>query len=178
MSIKEWFLPKTKRTIKQQISVGVALLVIMGASGLGGAIGGIYYATGSLPYYSADSPGTILPEDIEATTTLIDVGHFLEVDKTEEIVYREGFNSVEFALLTARNAHWEGLPAEIVALVYEDEATGHMLLAFPTTEDGWVFVEPQSDRVVNPRPGALYNGKRILRIDILRLTWEPFMEAE
>jgi hypothetical protein len=105
----------------------------------------------------------------------VDVGNFLEDDTTDTQIYGDEFNCVEYALLVARNAQWAGLVVEPCSLVYQD-GSRHMIIMFPTVDNGWTFVEPQSDKVINPVPGSMYNGQRVVRIDRLDCQWTPFME--
>jgi len=170
MSIKEWFPPKVKRTVKQQIVFYISMLLLMVCFGVMGAFAGYYQGTGEYPFARSEA---VLPDVPGETTTLVDVGHFLERDKTNEIDYGLDFNCVESAFLTARNATWEGLPARAGALVYED-GSGHVILIFPTSDDGWVFVDTVEDLVINPRVGAIYHGNRIAEILILEMRWIPF----
>lgn len=162
-----------KKTKGQQIAVGLAMLVAMlGSAGLGAFFEFYTGTVGRIPSMQAK---VIVPEVPETETTLVEVRRYLERDKTDEIEYKEGFNCYDSVLLTKRNADWEGILAIPAALIYEDG--GHAILLFPTTDGGWIFVEPQEDLVIYPRVGQFYRGKKVIRIDWYEGRWVPFMEA-
>jgi len=146
----------------------IALLIIAGCSGLIGWGYGIYQGTGTWP---GEGTEAIYPE-IEETTASADFDTWLEKDKSQMEFYREGYNCVEFALMAARSAHWEGIPAEIIRLNFEDE-TGHLLLAFPV-EGEWRFIDMQTHREIFPRTGGRFVDHVIIGVDKLAIIWEPF----
>lgn len=160
--------------MRKKVLLYITLAVMVFCSGSLGAVFGYYQGTGELPFLQ---PVAILPEVTNSTTTLVDVKGFLERDKTSEIDYGDNFNCVEFALLVARNAHWSGLPADPARLLFQD-GSSHMILVFPTKDEGWIFVDPQNDLVIHPRIGSIYSGKRIVEIDTLRCRWIPFEVTE
>ena len=137
-----------------------------------GTIFGYHWGTGMYPFTVTQS---VLPPVIGEATTVDNITSFLESDDTETNEYTEGFNCVEFALLAARNAIWEGLPAGVCNLQYPD-GTGHMMLIFPTVDNTWVFVEPQTDSIVYPEVGKNYMGKRVTGIYILNMSWNALAE--
>jgi len=161
---QKW-LEKTRRE-KVVVLIGLAFVVM--ASGFLGGIAGYVAGTGEYPWVKiiAVLPGNITPE-----TSLIAIGHFLEGEPVADINYGYGYNCVEDAILLARNAIWQGLPAEPARLMFED-GTGHLVLIFPTI-DGWVFVDSQRMEVINPVIGGMYMGHRITSIERLVMTWDP-----
>lgn len=142
---------------------------LVGLSGFLGILCGYHWATGELPFAKHNE---ILPPVTGNTTNISQVSDFLKVDNTSLQVYREGFNCVESALMAARNAVWKGIPAEVVRLVFTDGAS-HMMLVFPTNDSGWVFVEPQTDKIVYPYLGSIYDGIKVSEVDLLNLSWVP-----
>lgn len=166
--------PESKLTRGDKIVLWTAVLILSLCSGVMGSAFGYYKATGQMPFQGSAS---VLPEITGNVTTSEQISEFLVIDSTNEIEYGEGFNCVESAILAARNAHWDGLPAEVVRLVFTDESS-HMMLVFPTSDSGWIYVEPQTDSEVSPRVGGMYNGKVISSIDILRIEWFPFEEEK
>lgn len=157
------FNPKIQRTILFLITVIV--------SGLIGGVGGYNFATGGeLPFIQTQS---ILPPGQVEDYTAEDVETFVKSDDTNLSKYDVGFNCIEYALLLARNAHWKGIPAEVISLRYGDN-TGHIILAFATGDKGWVFIEPRTDEQVYPDVGKIYEGKRITEMLALRSIWIPF----
>ena len=153
---------------KVRVVVLAGLVILMVCSGFMGGLAGYYLGTGEYPWMTSVA---ILPAGVEPETTLIDIGHFLEGEPIADIPYGYGYNCVEDALLLARNANWQGLPAEPARLMFED-GTGHLVLIFPT-EDGWVFVDAQKMEVINPVVGGVYFGRRITSIERLVFVWAP-----
>jgi hypothetical protein len=81
---------------------------------------------------------------------------FLEKDKTSEREYvQNGYICVDFAADVKANAAKEGLRCAYVVIEYLG-TTGHAIVAFDTTDQGLVFVEPQFDWEVEPEIGWRY----------------------
>ena len=174
--MKKALLRVLKELRTQKVRTSITLLVLAWGCLLLGGVGGYYAGTGEFPIAFSPRPVAILPPIPSTNTTLVDVGVFLEEDSTSERIYGEEFNCVEYALLVARNAQWYGLDVSPCCIVYND-GSRHMIIAFPTVDNGWTFVEPQTDKVINPVPGSIYNGMRVLRVDQLNCEWSPFLEA-
>jgi hypothetical protein len=143
------------------------IVSLVGLSGFLGILGGYHWATGELPFVRHQ---VILPPVTQTNVTSSQVSTFLSTDNTSLQEYREGFNCVESALMAARNAVWDGIPAEVVRLVFVDN-TSHMMLVFPTNDSGWIFVEPQTDSIVYPQVGTIYMGSKVSELDLLNLSW-------
>jgi hypothetical protein len=106
------------------------------------------------------------------------VDDFVEADETHLEEYDVGFNCVEYALLAARNAHWQGIAATVVRLVFED-GTGHMIIGFPTEDVGWRFLQVEGSVWVYPRVGGMFMDKEIVGLYYLSdFVWEPIEESE
>ena len=140
---------------------------------LGGLVGYSYATGGEMPFQPTQV--IALPTQSENYTSE-DVEVFMEADNTELNKYDTGFNCVEYALLLARNAHWQGLPAQVISLTYK-EGVGHMILAFATEDKGWLFIEPGTGKKIYPKIGQIYGSRRITEMMILQTRWIPFEEA-
>jgi len=81
---------------------------------------------------------------------------FLARDKTSEREYVAGkYVCVDFAADVKANAAKEGIRCAYVVMEYRGE-TGHTIIAFDTTDEGLVFIEPQFDWEVEPEIGERY----------------------
>ena len=165
--------PKNYRPIKNSTGVLITLAGCSFFSVVIGMILGFHWGTGIWPFTESQ---VILPPATSNMTTAADVNTFLASDNTSDYEYKEGFNCVESALMAARSAVWQGIPAGVCKLNFQS-GVGHMMLIFPTSDQGWVFVEPQSDSVVHPIIGGVYFGERVTGIDILQLSWIPLEVA-
>ncbi len=169
-------LPKVSR--RQKIIQIVSMVLLLYSGGVMGYIFGYTDGTGMNPF-SFTTAQSVRPAAIDGPLTTIEVvKEFMESDKTDLRQYGEGFNSAEFGLLLARNAHWQGVPAQLVRLDFADGVTAHMVLAFPTSDAGWVFIEPQSDDVIYPWIGGHWLDKRIVAMWLFDpdRAWLPFEE--
>jgi hypothetical protein len=81
---------------------------------------------------------------------------FLAQDMTSEREYVEGeYVCVDFAADVKANAARQGIRCAYVVIEYRGE-TGHAIIAFDTTDEGMVFIEPQFDWEVEPEIGERY----------------------
>jgi hypothetical protein len=81
---------------------------------------------------------------------------FLTQDMTSEREYVEGeYVCVDFATDVKANAARQGIRCAYVVIEYRGE-TGHSIIAFDTTDEGLVFIEPQFDWEVEPESGERY----------------------
>jgi hypothetical protein len=68
-------------------------------------------------------------------------------------------NCVDFSTRVNNNAKEKGIMCYMVLINAEDingNPSHHVIVAFPTTDRGLVFVEPQSDKVVRCELGLNY----------------------
>ena len=86
---------------------------------------------------------------------------FLERDRTDQIMYISSdvdetnfFECVQFTYTLLRNAYREGIFGCPVVIYFPDNLS-HMIVVFNTTE-GWIFIEPQFDKIVNVTVGERY----------------------
>jgi len=90
--------------------------------------------------------------------TYTEVASFIANDKTDEISYDiENFDCQHFSKTVNDNAENRGIRCAIVIIYFEETNTGHMIIGFNTTDQGMVYVEPQSDEWVEDlTPGNEY----------------------
>lgn len=87
---------------------------------------------------------------------------FLSSDRTDEHEFQEdSFDCEYFTRMLIKNASRNGLDAYSVIIKWEDMFLGHNIVGFDTRDAGMVFVEPQSDEVIDISPGSEYLGKII-----------------
>lgn len=85
-----------------------------------------------------------------------EMGDFLAWDTTSEREYVESeYVCVDFAADVKANAVKEGIRCAYVLIEYPGES-GHTIVAFDTTDEGLVFIEPQFDWEVEPEIGKRY----------------------
>jgi len=99
---------------------------------------------------------------IRKSITFDQLMEFLERDKTDQHMYISSdvdetnfFECVQFTYTLLRNAYKEGIFACPVVIYFPDELS-HMIIAFNTTDEGWVFIEPQTDEIINLSIGKRY----------------------
>ena len=81
--------------------------------------------------------------------TYKELREFLAGDKTDSKPYIEGeYVSFDFAVELNNNAEANGIRAAYVAIFSKE--WGHGMVAFETIDEGLIFIEPQSDREVEP----------------------------
>lgn len=81
---------------------------------------------------------------------------FLKQDETSEREYLENeYICVDFAADVKANAAEEGIRCAYVVIEYLG-LTGHAIVAFDTTDEGLVYIEPQFDWEVEPEIGQRY----------------------
>jgi len=157
-------------SILKTFTLFILLTIVLIGSGI---IAGYHWGTGEYPpiflqIQKSELPPAIVAED----QTFERVTQFVEDDPTDKEVYQEGMNCVDFAVSVVREAHWKGVGSDIVKLTYDDYSA-HAVLCFPTVDEGLVFVDPQTDKIIYPERGKVYNGKRIVDMHILQYVWVP-----
>jgi len=160
---------------KQQVASSLLVLAVLFAGGFAGYIYGYQTGTGMFPFFYETE--AVVPPDM-ATASSDTVDDFVAADDTDLEKYDVGFNCVEYALLAARNAHWQGIAATVVRLDFED-GTGHMIIGFPTEDAGWRFLQIEGSIWVYPRVGGMFGDKKIAGLYYLcDFVWEPIEEGE
>ena len=95
-------------------------------------------------YYGAnpDEPVALVNNEAATNPTWQELESFLIADITDENSYLPGIRVCsEFAAELHNNAEKAGIKAAWVALDFEDNADGHALNAFETTDQGLVFID-------------------------------------
>jgi hypothetical protein len=89
--------------------------------------------------------------------TYQEVLDFVEADQTDKILYDlKSFNCFDFSAAVKKNAFDLGYRAFFVYI--EFKVTSHSVVAFNTTDEGIVFVEPQHDKVLSLEVGENYTS--------------------
>lgn len=151
--------------VKQTITAIIVMLLLVG----NGFLWGFYTATGNSPLVMLQQGESYAPPG-EQSIELSELTDILIEDNTSEQEYREGYNCVDYAWEVMRNLQWQGVDSSILALTYED-GSRHAILVIPTGDKGWQFIDPQSDEVVSPKMGSYYNGKKIVEIKVMTISW-------
>lgn len=74
---------------------------------------------------------------------------FIAEDETDKNTYdSDTFNCQHFTQTVNDNAESQGIRCAVVVIYFEETNTGHMIVGFNTTDQGMVYVEPQSDEWV------------------------------
>jgi hypothetical protein len=104
---------------------------------------------------------TSLQETINQTTlsnpTWDELAAFLTLDDTDAFEYdAKKFDCTGFAI-TLRDRAWRaGLRCAYVEIAFSDEAIGHALNAFETSDQGIVYIDGQDDSIAYLEMGKLY----------------------
>ena len=167
----------TKNITKQKVTVSIVLALVVGL--LAGAWIGYYQGTGEYPSFAQTKIASVLPPEVNTTEqTFANISNFIQNDiLTNTRVYGNGSNCVDFALEVAREAHWEGLGAEIVGISFESGEIEHAVILFYTKDQGYQFYDPVTERIVDLKIGKMYGGRRISQLSLLKLNWIPLDEA-
>jgi len=116
--------------------------------------------------YGEGYPGGVEAGHSDGLATQVDLSKptytellgFLSRDRTDTKPYITGsYVCSDFSADVNNNAEGEGIRCALVHLDYADEDTpGHAIVAFETTDRGLVFIEPQSDEIVEPVVGRRF----------------------
>ncbi len=79
---------------------------------------------------------------------------FITLDKTDENDYSENYTCINFAADFKNNAFQTKYRCVFVYISFPELA--HAIVCFNTTDNDLIFVEPQSDDIVNVTIGQLY----------------------
>jgi hypothetical protein len=91
---------------------------------------------------------------------------FIRSDQTDKNQYNQSYTCINFADDFRNNALNEGYRCGYVAIEFGE--TSHAIVCFNTSDNGLIFIEPQSDEIVTLTTEQPYLGKMILRFSI---TW-------
>lgn len=88
--------------------------------------------------------------------TYSEVISFIEQDKTNEYEYdKDEFNCQDFSATVKRNAFNEGYRCFYVSIEFQEG--GHAIIGFNTTDQGFIYIEPQYDKIVALQIGKKYS---------------------
>jgi len=90
---------------------------------------------------------------------------FISLDETNENDYTEDYVCYDFTADFAGNAFQMGYRCGFVYI--EFSKTAHAIACFNTTDRGLIYVEPQTDEIVDVSVGQLYDGQVIVRMGII-----------
>jgi len=92
--------------------------------------------------------------------------HFIRSDQTDKNQYNQSYTCINFANDFRNNALNEGYRCGYVAIEFGE--TSHVMVCFNTSDNGLIFIEPQTDEIVALTTEQPYLGEIILRFSI---TW-------
>ena len=76
---------------------------------------------------------------------------FLSVDKTDENEYQKyWYTCINFAQDLSSNANKLGIRCKYVIIDQKDSDVNHAIVSFNTTDRGVLYVEPQTDKFLDP----------------------------
>ncbi|HDQ06607.1 MAG TPA: DUF2968 domain-containing protein [Candidatus Bathyarchaeota archaeon] len=90
---------------------------------------------------------------------------FISLDETDENDYTEDYVCYDFTSDFAGNAFQMGYRCGFVYIEFSE--TAHAIACFNTTDLGLIYVEPQTDEIVDVAVGQLYDGQVIVRMGII-----------
>ncbi len=102
---------------------------------------------------------------------------FIKEDTINENEYNNTYTCLQFSLDLNKNAHNLGIRSGFVLIFFDN--CSHLLNCFNTTDEGIIYVEPQTDAIVTLNIGEKYwNRERKLNIEYddtissILITWE------
>ena len=102
---------------------------------------------------------------------------FINQDTINENKYSNTYSCLQFSLDLYKNAYNEGIRSGFVIIFFNNQS--HIVNCFNTSDEGIIYVEPQTDKVVTLKIGKKYwDRKRNLNIDYddtissILITWE------
>jgi len=158
----------------------VLLLMLAMALFMGGVMGfglGFEFGTGLpvISLFAQRGEDALLPDSMTIKT--LDEAKQVVAEAVAVATYDVGYNCLDYAWTSMRALNWDGQPAAIAAIMYED-TTGHALVLTATTDENWTFLDPQTGIKVSPVPGGYWAGKKIVAVKIMVIHWIDFEEFE
>jgi hypothetical protein len=98
-----------------------------------------------LVYLFIGNKTDIIKKNTPEMVSWSEVAIFLEQDNTNLISYGNGFYCSDFANTLIENAREQGIVAWRVDILFT-HTIGHIIVAFQTTDNGIIYVEPQDDK--------------------------------
>ncbi|WGM89116.1 MAG: hypothetical protein NUK63_09405 [Candidatus Bathyarchaeum tardum] len=90
---------------------------------------------------------------------------FISSDLTDRNLYTDGYVCYDFTADFNYNAEQQGYRCGFVYMTFSSGA--HAIACFETTDRGLIYIEPQTDEIVNPAVGKMYNGEIIQSLGII-----------
>lgn len=100
----------------------------------------------------------------EHISTLNQVKVFLLTDKTDRNDYTASYQCADFCADVINNANDAGLKCGLVLLFYDEGQ--HSIVVFQI-DKGLVYVEPQTDEVIEIKVGDIYPDKLVTKILVI-----------
>jgi hypothetical protein len=97
---------------------------------------------------------------------------FIRSDETDRNQYNQSYKCTNFADDFMNNAFRAGYRCGYVTIEFPE--TNHAIVCFNTSDNGLIFIEPQSDEIVALATGKPYLGRMVLRFSI---TWIAVSES-
>jgi len=94
--------------------------------------------------------------DMLRNPSMLEVHDFITTDKTDENVMTDEYMCRHIVIDFMKNAIEEGYLCYYVTIQFQ--GGGHAMAAFNTTDGGLVYVEPQTDDIVEPRVGQILDS--------------------
>jgi peptidoglycan hydrolase CwlO-like protein len=90
---------------------------------------------------------------------------FINSDRTNENEYTDDYVCYDFTADFDANAFQMGYRCGFVYIEFHDSA--HAIACFNTTDRGLIYIEPQSDEIVDVAVGRIYSGDIIVKMGIV-----------
>ncbi len=90
---------------------------------------------------------------------------FVDSDLTDQHKYSADYVCYDFTSDFNANAEEQGYRCGFVYMTFSDGA--HAIACFNTVDEGLIYVEPQTDEVVSPKIGQVYNGDMVETLGII-----------
>jgi hypothetical protein len=104
--------------------------------------------------------------------TYIGALQFIRSDETDRNQYNQSYRCTNFADDFMNNAFRAGYRCGYVTIEFPE--INHVIVCFNTSDNGLIFIEPQSDEIVALATGKPYLGRMVLRFSI---TWITVSES-
>ena len=100
--------------------------------------------------------------------TYTEMLQFLYVDETDKHLYiKDEYVCSNFSTALVTNASAFNMRVAYVRLVYTDNCALHAIVAFNTTDEGLIFIEPQNDGIVDIFVGCTNQDRIVEKIYIV-----------
>lgn len=100
--------------------------------------------------------------------TELEVLAFLYLDKTSLKTYdKEDYNCRHFSKDLMINAAYFGIRSAYVTIFYGNGSNNHAVVGFNTSDEGFIYVEPQTDKILDIDIGKKHEGIVIKDIELI-----------